>query len=118
MAKKAKKPKKVPSHKTFLVPKLRSASLYWPPRTEALNRAKTAPGRFKCSMCEGEFKRHEVHVDHDPPVIDPRVGFVDFNTYIERLFCTAEFLRVLCVTCHDTVTNFQKELKASEKEKK
>jgi len=51
-----------------------------------------------------EFKRKELHVDHTEPVLDLEIGFVDWNTYIERLFCPVENLQALCKVCHGSKT--------------
>jgi hypothetical protein len=55
---------------------------------------------FKCAKCGRKFVdktgSREIAVDHRNPVVDPVVGFVDFNTYITRLFCGIENLDVLC----------------------
>jgi hypothetical protein len=44
-------------------------------------------------------------VDHIDPVIDPAVGFVSWDTVIERLFCEVEGFQVLCWACHHAKTN-------------
>lgn len=69
-------------------------------RTE--ERVKVARGQYRCEKCEGIFKRPEIHLDHINPVIDPDKGFVDWNTYIERLFLGD--LQALCVPCHKEKT--------------
>lgn len=90
--------------KTFLTGKLRSASLYWPPRNECLDNAKVERGVYACDECGMHFKRKELHVDHIEPVLDLEIGFVDWNTYISRLFCQAENLQALCKVCHSAKT--------------
>lgn len=42
----------------------------------------------------------KVYVDHIEPVIDPVIGFKDWTTYVERLFCSVDNLQVMCHTCH------------------
>jgi len=60
---------------------------------------------FKCAHCSNDFKRTEVQVDHIVPVINPKKGFEDWNTYIARLFCGIANLQVLCKPCHIEKTN-------------
>lgn len=96
--------------KAFIISGLRAASRRYPPKFETLNDAKTTKkinektGRiaqhYRCKACKDEFPAKEVQVDHKKPVIDPKIGFVDWNTYIERMFCKKSNLQVLCTTCH------------------
>jgi len=97
---------------------LRAGSRRWPPRFETLNESKTEKkvntltGRiaqhFRCASCGGEFPAKQVNVDHILPVVDPVVGFVDWNTFVENLYCEKENLQVLCKTCHDLKTKKEK----------
>jgi len=97
--------------KNFIISALRSASNRYPPKYECLNAAKVgkkvnkATGRlaehYKCAACEKLFVAKDVHVDHIEPVVSPLTGFVDWNTFIERLFyCPLTNLQVLCKGCH------------------
>lgn len=100
--------------KAFIISGLRACSRRYPPKFETLNEAKTtkkinkATGRlaqhYKCKVCKGEFPAKEVAVDHKAPVVDPNIGFVDWNTFIERLFCEKKNLQVLCNSCHKNKT--------------
>lgn len=100
--------------KAFIISGLRAASRRYPPKYEVLNEAKTTKkinvrtGRmaqhYKCKKCKGEFPATEIQVDHRKPVVDPKIGFVDWNTYIERLFCKKSNLQVLCKVCHKEKT--------------
>ena len=77
-------------------------------------------------MCEGYMREpHEVPaslppksgnkrrinnavVDHILPVVCPNVGFVDWNTIIERLFCEEDGFQLLCHECHMEKTSFER----------
>jgi len=93
---------------------MRAGYRKWPPRYEALAKAKAgrktnkATGRmaehYKCNGCNKEFPGKDVQVDHVLPVVCPKEGFVDWNVYIDRLFCGVENLQVLCSACHDKKT--------------
>lgn len=96
--------------KSWLITKLRSASLQWPPKNWAKALARVERGKYKCASCEGIFGNKEVVLDHIEPVIDPEVGFVDWNSYIERLFCQKEGFQVLCQECHDIKTELEDRL--------
>jgi len=97
--------------KSFITSVLRAGYRKWPARFQTLAEAKCgrkinkATGRmaehYKCSGCRGEFPAKDVQVDHIRPVVDPRVGFVDWDTFIDRLFCGVGNLQILCTVCHD-----------------
>jgi hypothetical protein len=111
--------------KAFIISGLRAASRRYPPKFETLNEAKTtkrvnpASGRlaqfYRCNACKEEFPAKDVAVDHKKPVVDPKVGFVDWNTFIERLFCDKKNLQCLCHECH--LLKSQKERGVSAKRK-
>lgn len=94
----------------FIINTLRWGSRKWPAKFQTLEEAKTEKrineksGRlaqfYKCNACKQEFTNKEVEVDHIIPVVDPVQGFVDWNTYIERMFSERDNYQVLCVTCH------------------
>ena len=65
--------------------------MYWPPRAECLKLARVERGKYQCAHCECIFKK----IEH---------GFVDWNTYIERLFCPVENFQALCRVCHSAKT--------------
>lgn len=110
--------------KGWIISLLRRGTMRYPPRNDALREAKTekrinvATGRlaqhYKCAGCGGEFSLKNVCVDHIEPVIKPGQGFVSWDVYIERMFCTKENLQVLCSKCHDVKTAMEKEEKKNE----
>jgi hypothetical protein len=53
------------------------------------------------------FGPKEVALDHIEPVIDPKVGFTTWDSYIERLFCEADSFQVLCHADHDQKTQIE-----------
>jgi 5-methylcytosine-specific restriction endonuclease McrA len=88
------------SKATFVKGALRRASLMYPAISECRRLARRAPNKYECSMCKGLFSSKEIDIDHLSPVIDIMEGFVDWNTYIDRLFCDIDNLAALCKTCH------------------
>lgn len=107
-------------YRSFVTSTLRAGSRKWPPKYETLNAAKTekkinkATGRlaqhYLCAMCEQEYTQKDVQVDHIKPVVDPKVGFVSWDTYIDRMFCEGKNLQVLCKVCHAEKTKLEKEI--------
>lgn len=105
--------------RSFIVSVLRNGSRRWPPKYETLNKSKTVKkinkktGRqaqhFLCATCQKDFPQKEVQVDHKEPVVDPAVGFVNWDTFIERLYCDESNLQVLCKTCHDIKSKGERE---------
>lgn len=96
--------------KAFIVSVLRSGTQRYPPKYQTLNEAKTEKktnqksGRlaqhFQCASCGNDFPAKEVQCDHISPVVDPKVGFVSWDVYIERLYCNKENFQILCKGCH------------------
>lgn len=68
---------------------------------------------YKCAKCKGDFPSKEVQVDHKSPVVGVG-GFKDWDTYIDRLYCEADNLQVLCLTCHKEKTKLERQ-KAKER---
>jgi 5-methylcytosine-specific restriction endonuclease McrA len=109
--------------KGFITSLIRAGFRRWPPKYECLNAAKTgkkvnkATGRmaehYKCNACKKHFVAKDVQVDHVDPVVCPKKGFVDWNTFIDRLLCTIDNLQVLCTGCHKKKT--EKERKERKK---
>jgi len=101
--------------KAFVVSALRAGSRKWPPRYETLNEAKTEKRInpksnrlaqfYRCASCQGEFPAKDVNADHIKPCVDPQVGWVDWNTFVENLFCDKDNLQILCSECHTKKSN-------------
>lgn len=69
-------------------------------RKFALYNAKVEYGKYRCAGCGKIYRRREIEVDHIVAV----GKFVDFDTYIEKLFCDSDKLAVLCKNCHKKKT--------------
>lgn len=89
--------------KKFLIPILRRGSYKWPPRTEALKKARVSYGKYQCNKCKEVFRKKDIAVDHVRPVVASS-GFRDWDTYIQRLYCKASGFQILCKPCHDEKT--------------
>jgi len=104
--------------KGFITSALRTATQRWPPKFEALKAAllgrkvneKTGKlaQHFECAKCKQAFVSKDVQVDHKKPVVDPKKGFENWETYIDRLFCETSNLQVLCKPCHKVKTAKEK----------
>jgi hypothetical protein len=112
--------------RAFITSTLRGGFRKYPPKYtvlkaafsgKKLNRAtKRQCMHYTCNMCNGDFPSKDVNVDHIDPVVDPATGFVDWNTFIERLFCSEDNLQVLCSKCHTEKTKQEREVRNGSKE--
>lgn len=91
--------------RSFVIRKLKRAWLTWPPRYEAIKKARVAPGTYECSDCKTKTELSNINIDHINPTIDPILGFIDWNSYIVRLFCDVTGYQALCKACHKMKTD-------------
>lgn len=107
--------------RAFITSTLRGGFRKYPPKYEVLKEAlwgkklNSKTGRqcihYTCNECKKEYPAKEVNVDHVQPVVCPKEGFIDWNTFIDRLFCTRENLQVLCSKCHTKKTKEEREVR-------
>lgn len=105
--------KRVYNLQRLIIGALRKIFWYSPLRREALEQAKSGM-LYKCAITKKKFPVNEVTVDHVDPVVDPKVGFVDWNTFIARLFCNVSNLQVLSKKAHSEKTKREKKERANE----
>lgn len=86
--------------KVWLIAQLRRVHYKWPAKEEAKKEAKVSYGTYMCATCKGLFKRKDTQIDHIEPVISTKEGFIDWNTFICRLFAEKSAYQVLCKKCH------------------
>lgn len=103
------------SFRGWLVWQLRRTSYKWPPRNEALRKARIERGKYRCAKCKKIYGNKEISLDHIQPVVDPKIGWAGFEEYIKRLFCPVEGFQVLCDRCHDKKTAREKEIRKEHK---
>ncbi len=85
----------------------------WPQKYEAIRRAYVKDGinprtgrkckLHECASCGELFPAKDIKADHIVPVVGPE-GFVDWNTFIARLYVDADGFQALCKECHDHKT--------------
>jgi 5-methylcytosine-specific restriction endonuclease McrA len=107
--------------RSFVTGALRTATRRWPPKYQALKDAlvgrkvnkKTGKlaMHYSCAECSKEFVSGDVQVDHKEPAVDPATGFVSWDVYVDRLYCEASNLQVLCLPCHKKKTAEEKLLR-------
>ena len=94
---------------------LRNKSRYWPP-IKQVKQASRRPYKgenkrqkfeYQCNLCKEWYAEKHINVDHI-------VGAGALNCYndlpgfVERLFCEADNLQVLCESCHNQKTQQEK----------
>lgn len=105
-----------------LISYARKLSLSWEPRQQAKNECKVDSALHRCSKCgtlcyEGSSEKNYeafvekyspetvlfdgIKLDHINPVVDPLVGFQDWDKFYEGLFCAKDNFRGICSLCHD-----------------
>lgn len=108
----------------FVKSALRSKSRFWKPLSDTLKEAKVARGFYLCNVCKQEVpvshvvngkRRKNIMVDHVNPVVDPKTGFVDWNKFIENLFCETDNLQAICSACHDAKSKNEREVRSNNK---
>lgn len=113
-------------YRSFIISTLRRSSSRWGPRNACKKAARhheklpsPTTGRLvyhcRCAGCGGLFPETTCSVDHINPVIDPKVGFQDWDTYIERMYCEADGFQVLCEDCHSTKTKEERDIATERK---
>jgi 5-methylcytosine-specific restriction endonuclease McrA len=113
--------------RNFIISALRSATRRYPPKYLSLQDAcigkKINPKTkrlckfYKCNACKKAFPTSEVQVDHIEPVVGPE-GFIDWNTYVNRMFCPKENFQVVCKPCHKKKTLKETKERANVKSKR
>ena len=82
------------------------------------SRSKKDAVEYMCNLCKQYVGSTKVEVDHLEPVIEiNEIGFVDWNTFVSRLFCTADKLQVLCDPCHAKKTHAEQQKRQMLKDK-
>jgi 5-methylcytosine-specific restriction endonuclease McrA len=103
---------------SFIRSLLRNGTRRWGPISDALKAARIKRGFYKCAGCKQEVpasiklegKRvKNATVDHIEPIVNPDVGFEGYDKLINRMFCEADNLQVLCHDCHKAKTLDERE---------
>lgn len=81
-----------------IIAHLRRIGFYNITYKDAMKSANIGFGEWQCCKCKMIGTRKDLHGDHREPVIFPETGFVDWNTYITRLF--ENQIQPLCTNCH------------------
>lgn len=95
---------------SFIRNQLRGATRKWAPIADTKKEANVGRGQYRCEGCgeivpptikQGKKRVNNIFVDHIEPIVDPSIGFVSFDVFIDRMFCEKDNLQLLCGKCHD-----------------
>ena len=101
---------------SFIKSALRSASNRWAPKYKTKQNARIARNTYVCSQCQKKVGNRGIKIDHINPVVSVETGFVNWDTYIARLFVELDGFQALCKDCHDKKTSAEnKQRKANKK---
>lgn len=115
-------------YNSFIKGALRKQWMRWGPNNNCKRNARVSRGLYLCEGCKQHIpasividgkRKNNVFTDHINPVIDPHVGFIGWDSVVDRMFVEEDVLQCLCKACHDEVTaeerSIAKERKAQEK---
>lgn len=72
------------------------------------SRAKKDWVQRQCEICLQWVGSTKIAIDHKLPVVSVEQGFVDWNEFIERLWCSKDNLQRLCSSCHENKTQVER----------
>lgn len=105
----------------FVKNTLRRASFRWPWRNIPVIKARISRGIYECSACRRNVANKDKRLDHILPVVSEGLGFIGWDSYVERLLCKASGFQVLCGECHRIKTEREneqrKQIRASKRSK-
>lgn len=94
----------------FAMQSLRRATYRWPFGHMAMKRQNLERGFYQCESCKQAFGPKEINKDHIEPVI-PVTGFKSWDEVIDRMFVKSEQYQILCLTCHDSKTLVENQMR-------
>lgn len=100
----------------FVKNALRIATYKWAYFSIAMARQRLERGLYQCESCKGSFGPKEINRDHIEPVI-PVTGWTNWTDYIDRLFVNSQGIQILCLTCHETKTMTENQMRVKNGQK-
>lgn len=104
--------------KRMVIAALRRLTYRFPTRSAAIKAAWRSRGKYECADCKELVGTKGYKVDHIQPTVDPEKGFIDWNTYIERLLPMISGWQVLCISCHDKKTMIENSIRKAIRDSK
>lgn len=106
-----------PKVKSFVISGLRRLSYRWPGRYLALKASNRGRNQYVCAMCpEGTLHpRKAIQLDHIVPIVDPIIGWTNFDDFITRMFVEQDGFQSLCRTHHAEKTLHENSIRKANK---
>lgn len=104
-------------YNSFIKGALRKAWTRWGPNNNTKKKARVGRGVYLCNGCKKHVpasikvdgkRKNNIFTDHINPVIDPHVGFVSWDSVVERMFVEEDVLQCLCTACHKIETDSER----------
>jgi 5-methylcytosine-specific restriction endonuclease McrA len=101
----------------YLIPAARKIWSYSPLRRSIKQRTRVSIVKgietFRCEKCRKLVEN--IEIDHINPIVDPEVGFQDWNTYLNRMFCDPSNLQGICNSCHKLKSSKESAIRKSKR---
>lgn len=111
--------------RSFIRSLLRRGSVRWSPRAKIVSDAFVENGvnpdtgrrckLHRCSSCSALVAKKDMVADHIIPVVDPVMGFTNWDDFIHRLFCEMDNLQAICKVCHAAKTKDERAVRTKSK---
>lgn len=108
---------------SFVKGSLRGAM--WPPKFKSIEKAFIGHGinpatnrrckMYRCACCGQDFPQKQIKADHIVPVVGPE-GFIDWNTFVARLYVEVQGFQAVCEGCHKEKTNAERNARKLQKQ--
>lgn len=112
--------------RSFVKGNLRRVCNKWAPITDVKKEARVSRGQYLCAGCRNtvpnsvveDGKRvNNIFVDHINPIVDPSVGWTNWDDVIEGMFSEKDNLQLLCKDCHDVKTKEERDIAVERRRK-
>lgn len=113
--------------RSFIISALRGASRRWGPKALCIKNARVKRGYYRCEHCKqvgpatlpplagNKRRRKNIIADHIHPIVDPVIGFVDYNSWIDRCFVELIGYQALCWTCDQAKQKVERAIRKENK---
>lgn len=112
--------------RSFVKGNLRRICNKWAPITDVKKEARVGRGQYACAGCgnivpnsivEDGKRVNNIFVDHIVPIVDPSVGWTNWDDVIEGMFSEKDNLQLLCKACHDVKTKEERDIAVERRRK-
>lgn len=107
-----------PKLKAYIIAHLRRIGYRAINRAAAFKRANKGRAQWECEQCKKIYpSAKDLHGDHISPIIDPEIGFTNWDDYITRLFL-GDMQAICKEVCHKEKTRGENERRVQKRRTK